>query len=676
MKNPIKNIFYILAIFFITVLSINPAEAAITPNDPEVNKQEYLGQISAFAAWEKTTGSNEVVIAVIDSGVYLDHPDLKDNIWVNADEIPNDGIDNDNNGYIDDYHGWDFLTETPDPNPKIESGYNVAGISHGTFVAGIIAASGNNNLGISGISWRSKIMPLRVLDSQGNGESENIIKAINYAVNNGADIINFSIVTFDYSQDLTDAISNAYQEGKILVAAAGNETLIFAGQDAGYDLDFFPFYPVCLNGDNNDILGVASVDKNDVKSLFSNYGQTCVDLSAPGEEFFGLNYYNPLIPEFRNYYLDGWSGTSLATPVVSGGAALVKSLRPELAASQIYDLLINSGDDINNKNPTHLNQLGKRINLKNLINQAEESLNISNRKIVVSPTINNLPIVAVYDLDGTKENEFYAYNIKFKGGVNLAVGNVKSDWSEEIVTAAGKTGGPHIRVFNKQGNIISQFFAYEPNFTGGVKVAIIKYQNESERKIITAPQSNFKPQIKIFDYHGNLLKEFLTFEENYLGGLNLAVADVNGDGFEEILVTKAVAGSQVRIFNQEGNLLSQFEAFDITIQGLNLAAADIDNDGQAEIIVAPTNNSEGKVKIFDDLGNLKKQFTAFETTYNGGVNLSASDVDLDGQTEILATPNNNYPPKVKIYSPEGNLKFNIPVFSSEFNQGLEISTSN
>lgn len=667
--------YYFIFIIIILIFS-QKVQALIIPNDPDLSKLTYLNQIAAFDAWEKTTGSEEVIVAVIDSGVDIDHPDLKGNIWTNPLEIPNDNLDNDKNGYIDDRQGWDFITNTPDPRPKIINSYSPTGISHGTFIAGIIAAKGNNNQGITGISWHSKIMPLRVLDSEGSGNPEDIVKAIDYAVKNGADILNFSLTSPVADPALELAIDNAYQQGRIIIAAAGNEAILFAGVDFGYNLDFTSFYPVCHDGDNNQVIGVAAVDENDIKSLFSNYGNSCVDLSAPGENFYGLNYYNPIFPEFRNYYLTGWSGTSMSAPLVSGAAALVKSIRPELAVSQVYDLLINSGDSINLKNLFYFNQLGKRLNIKKLLDQALATISTVNRKIVVAAAKNNLPTVAIYDLDGSKKEEFYAYSQKFTGGVNLTVGNVKSDWPEEIITAAGSGGGPHLRIFNQQGQLISQFFAYPANFSGGVNIVTIKYNSESEEKIITAPQSNYPPLIKIFDYHGNLLKEFLVFENNYQQGVNLASGDINGDGIEEIIVSKANHGSLVRIFTSTGNLLSQFEAFGSAVNGLNLTSADIDNDQIEEIIVAPVNNAKGQVKIFDYRGNLKSQFLAFENNYFGGINLTASDIDLDQEVEILATPNNNHSPMVKVYSPSGNLKMSIPVFSPIFNQGIKVSSIN
>ena len=143
------------------------------PNDPYLSKQWYLDKIKARGAWAKTDGSPSTVIAVLDSGVDIDHPDLKDNIWVNPGEIPNDGVDNDGNIYVDDVNGWDFVAGDNDPRPDYtEWWYTKEGIDHGTIVAGLAAAVGNNSRGIAGMAWQSKIMPLRVLDSSGSGERD------------------------------------------------------------------------------------------------------------------------------------------------------------------------------------------------------------------------------------------------------------------------------------------------------------------------------------------------------------------------------------------------------------------------------------------------------------------------------------------------------------------------
>jgi len=198
-------------------------KAAIIPSDTHYDKQWYLKKIKAQYAWDEIRETPEIIIAIADSGIQIEHPDLRENIWVNIDEIPGNNIDDDNNGFIDDVNGWDFVDNTNNPNPKFSEGYTQDGILHGTIVAGIVAGVGNNASGISGIVWRAKIMPLKVLDDSGEGSTKNVIRAIDYAINNGVDIINFSFVGINYSQSLEAAIRRAYEAELIIVAAAGNE---------------------------------------------------------------------------------------------------------------------------------------------------------------------------------------------------------------------------------------------------------------------------------------------------------------------------------------------------------------------------------------------------------------------------------------------------------------------
>ena len=158
------------ASFFIVLflfLSVGPVSAGITPNDPYFSRQWYLPRIEADLAWTKIKESPDITVAVIDSGVDINNPDLKNNIWVNPKEILGNGIDDDHNGFIDDVNGWDFVNNVPDPSPKFEEGWTEAGVSHGTMVAGIIGAEGNNGIGVAGVTWKTKIMPLRVLNDKG-----------------------------------------------------------------------------------------------------------------------------------------------------------------------------------------------------------------------------------------------------------------------------------------------------------------------------------------------------------------------------------------------------------------------------------------------------------------------------------------------------------------------------
>ncbi len=265
--------------------------------------------IDAPEAWDRTTGSHEIIIAVADSGLALNHPDFSDNIWTNTGEIIcNDSIDNDRNGYIDDCYGWDFIGNDNDPTD-----YN----GHGTHVSGIIAAQGNNGRGITGVMWDAQIMPLRMLGVSGNGTTADAISAILYANANNAHVINISWGGSGNSQALKDAIDASKA---IIVCAAGN---------SGTDNDTSPFYPASYTSTN--IISVTAADHNDALPPFSNLGATSVDLAAPGVNIYStvpvLEYMDPVTvysEDFDgasgNLPLLGWSrGGINSTWAVTGG---------------------------------------------------------------------------------------------------------------------------------------------------------------------------------------------------------------------------------------------------------------------------------------------------------------------------------------------------------------------
>src|SRR3989344_4367464 len=227
--------------------------AAFDPNDFEYPQQWYLRQIGMPLAWEKSTGSPEIIVAVLDTGVDINHPDLMNNIWRNPGEVESDNIDNDKNGFTDDIHGWDFIDWSNDPRPDATPPYSRTALHHGTVVAGLIAAIGNNVEGVAGVAWRTRIMSLRVLDRQGQGDVENVARAVEYATNNGASIINLSFVGNGASQRLEAALARAYAAGVLVVVAAGN-----ADNASGINLDDSPRYPACYDANSraNWILGV------------------------------------------------------------------------------------------------------------------------------------------------------------------------------------------------------------------------------------------------------------------------------------------------------------------------------------------------------------------------------------------------------------------------------------
>lgn len=293
--------------------------ALAVPNDPSysqlwgLHNDGVAGGISgsgihAPEAWDKTTGSSDVVIAVVDTGVAYNHPDLSDNIWTNTGEDCTDGIDNDGNGYTDDCHGWDFVGHDNDPTD-----YN----GHGTHVAGVIAAAGNNGIGITGVMWNAKIMPLRFLGVNGSGTTADAIAAILYANNKGAHVINNSWGGSNYSRALKDAIEAS---SAVVVCAAGN---------GNTDNDKSPFYPASYESAN--IISVAATDSSENLAVFSNYGAASVDLAAPGISIYSsipqFGFGEPVTVYSENFDsasgnlpLSGWTmgGVNFSWAVTSG----------------------------------------------------------------------------------------------------------------------------------------------------------------------------------------------------------------------------------------------------------------------------------------------------------------------------------------------------------------------
>lgn len=333
-----------------------PAASAAVPIDPFHKEQWYLEAVGMSEAWEYAKGSPTVTVAVLDSGVDLTHPDLVERIRTNPGEIPGNGVDDDRNGYVDDVHGWDFVGNDADPNPDIGPSSPVDGANHGTLVAGIIGAAGSNGIGITGIAWNVSLLPLRVLDETGTGGTQNVVRAVRYAVAAGARVINISFTGPHYSAQLAEALREAHDAGVLVVAAAGNE----GDTERGGDLNVYPSYPACYRGPSGErvVLGVAALGQDGVKSSFSSYGSDCVGISAPGERIFSTQAYRPALADFREAYGDSWSGSSLSAPVVSGVAALLASMDPSLDADGLYAFLRASAKDVDALNGPYAGHLG------------------------------------------------------------------------------------------------------------------------------------------------------------------------------------------------------------------------------------------------------------------------------------------------------------------------------
>ena len=661
--------------FFILFLALaEPVLASITPNDPYYHNQWYLAKINADSAWEKITESPDMVIAVIDSGIDINHPDLKDNIWRNTREIAGNNKDDDNNGFADDVNGWNFVDNNPDPSPKFSSGWTEAGVSHGTMVAGIIAARGNNNEGIAGVVWKTKIMPLKVLNDQGEGKISAVIRAIDYATNNGASIINLSFVNFTYSEAMADAIARAHKAGVMIVAAAGNEQA--AGE--GYNIDKTPIYPACYDGTlgENMVIGVAATDALDQKARFSSYGFHCVDIAAPGISFFSTVTPGSDKNDTNKYYDGFWSGTSMATPLVSASLALIAQANPELSRREIVNILFASTDNISRLNPNYLGQLGNgRLNLDKAVEMAKESLYSRLSRFIIFPVTGNQETKLTAVNGDLVKNSFSQKNIKPNS--SIAVGDVNGDNLDEIVVGSPSGSEPQIMILNSDGKILKKFLAYDKSFRGGVNIALANLNDNEQAEIISVPASRSTAQVRIFDYSGKIQKQFLAADKKIVGSWSVAAGNVEGKGDNKIVVAFGSGQEpQLRIFNKDGKLISIFLAYEKNFRGgVKVVVANIDgrkNRDQAEIIVVPGKGRETQVKIFNNLGQLQKKFLAYNKNWQEGANLAVGDLNNDGINEIALGANPGGAPHVRVFDNQGILRESFYAWDAGWNGGVNL----
>lgn len=338
-----------------------------TPNDTQFGSLYGMTKISAPAAWDITTGSSDVVVAVIDTGLRYTHDDLAANVWTNSGEINNNGVDDDGNGFVDDFYGYDFFFN--DGNPLDENG-------HGTHVSGTIGAVGNNAMGVAGVNWNVRIMAIKIYDNDGFGTTAAmIINAYNYVRLMKTRGINIRVTNNSYggcdeacgydqaTKDALDALGNA---GILNVFAAGND---------GRNTDINPAFPASYTSPM--ILSVANSTSTDARSGSSNFGTTTVDLAAPGSGILSTYFSS-------NSSYATLGGTSMASPHTAGVAALLSALNPSLSNASLKATIMNTVDPLSQW--SGVVKTGGRLNAVNALqNQTVCTFNLGNSSIV-APT--------------------------------------------------------------------------------------------------------------------------------------------------------------------------------------------------------------------------------------------------------------------------------------------------
>ncbi|MBC7691730.1 MAG: S8 family serine peptidase [Methylotenera sp.] len=413
------------------------------PNDPQMAKlwgmvntgqADDAGQvgnagsdISVAPLWRQgITGSRNVVVAVIDTGIQWDHPDLVDNIYTNpgeAGELSNNGIDDDKNGFIDDVHGWNFNAHTRDSNDDYK---------HGTHCAGTIGAKGNNGIGISGVNWNVSMMPIKFLDGSGGGTLEGAIESINYATMMKVNVMSNSWGGGGFSQAMQDAVANAERAGILFVAAAGNDSS---------DNDTTPTYPASIPLPN--VLAVAALDNRDGIANFSNYGTNTVHVAAPGVKIYSTS---------KEGAYETLSGTSMATPHVAGISALLLSANPTLGYAELKSRLIRTSQPV--PSLKRKVQGHGRVSASNAFNNIVPPSNEPDEKLWVDQAVS---IESPHPYENNM-NKIYGVSVPGAKYLRVVFDEVNTESGYDVVSVESPTGAPIDSFTGRVSNKTSEYY--------------------------------------------------------------------------------------------------------------------------------------------------------------------------------------------------------------------------
>lgn len=660
---------------------LNRPCAETVPNDPNYREQWNLAVMNMSQAWGIEQGNPAVTVAVVDSGIDMQHPEFRSQLWRNVDEIPRNGIDDDGNGYVDDINGWDF-SDAPtlqgsgdwtvrDNEPEDERG-------HGTQVSGIIGAAANNGIGIAGIAWRCRLMPLRAEFKYGVGaylQNDDVAAAIVYAADNGARVINMSWGDTVNAFIIEDAIAYAYAHGCVLVAAAGNEGAVGS------------WYPAGLK----TVISVAGVERDRQLYTDSNFGAT-IDIAAPGAEILSTD----LNGGYQNLF-----GTSMAAAHVSGVAALVLSADPDYTNAAVQETLISTAE------PLFISRLvgaglvdayGALTASTELIAQID-----AHQRSPQTTTSNNIENIEIFgSVGGIGFGEYWLeYGIGEVPNLWFPLGTVQTNSKFNVCLYKWDTSGlsegrytVRLSVRSKNGDIKRDRTVVEVDRTAP---RISKHESQAwfvgdSIKSVVMWQTDEVSigGIEIFQSNGNVVRTARSDSENFLHIVNLSDLGVSVGAYRYRLSVENRAG--VLWVDDNKGVLYEIEVQDAPIYPLHLSAmtsaerglhavdtpVDLNSNGRLEFITAEIGTNLAQIIEIADDGTFRQIFAFTEPFLPRAI----SDTDNDGLMEILCNspeatflleqPTQNGFPTERIWESPGN--WSIAIVDADADDTPEIFT--
>jgi hypothetical protein len=403
--------------------------------------------------------------------------------------------------------------------------------------------------------------------------------------------------------------------------------------------------------------------------------------------------------DFSKKYAFDWSGTSLAAPFATGVVGLMKSANPRLAPGQVINIIRRTGKNIDKLNPTLASQLGGGlIDAGEAVRMAKETAGelpinsapqnnillvknqppIKKQEIIITSASSRVAAAAVAEKEGKVKNQWPVFPEFFRGGANVASGDIDGDGEDELIVAAGAGGGPQVRIFTREGELVTQFFAYNRDYRNGVTLVAADINSDGADDLVLAAGDKNGSLVSVIFSNGDAQRSFKIKTPGASGPVNLAAADLNGDGQIELIAGAGVGAlPEIQIFDTVGNKKGLWLAFPKSFRGgARVAAGDVDGDGQVEIVTAPASKGGPQVRIFTPAGRLKHQFFAFDKTLRMGLSVAVGNVDNDPLLEVIVGTGPGVRAAVSVFSKFGadfaqESTFNV--FEDKFKGGVNVS---